>query len=134
MQTVITVGILLGRTSRTSALPPNNPCDLRFAGDSWLCCVVLSGKLVVALAVWLAVHIAQGVHLMDQEVEPGQPGYHPPKPAREHVNNVKQSRDRAQYVRQQKGHSIILNLLLGIVVLWVNVLYISLSPNHYWHA
>ena len=37
------------------------------------------------------------------------------------------------YVRQQKGHSLTLHLLLGIVVLWVNVIYISVSPNHYWH-
>ena len=48
--------------------------------------------------------------------------------------HVKQSRDRAQYVRQQKGHSLTWHLLLGVVVLWVNVLYISVSPNHYWHA
>lgn len=47
---------------------------------------------------------------------------------------VKQSRDRAQYVRQQKGHSLTLHLLLGAFVLWINVLYISFSPNHYWHA
>lgn len=84
MQTVITVGILLGRTSRTSALPPNNPCDLRFAGDSWLCCVVVSGKLVVALAVWLAVHIAQGVHLMSKTK------MYPPVPASQHVANVQE--------------------------------------------
>jgi hypothetical protein len=38
------------------------------------------------------------------------------------------------YVRQQKGHSLTLHLLLGIMVLWVNVIYISVSPNHYWHA
>jgi hypothetical protein len=38
------------------------------------------------------------------------------------------------YNRQQKGHSIILHSLLGIMILWVNVIYISVSPNHYWHA
>jgi len=37
------------------------------------------------------------------------------------------------YTRQQKGHSLTLHLLLGIVVLWVNVIYISVSPNHHWH-
>lgn len=47
---------------------------------------------------------------------------------------VKQSRDRAQYVRQQKGHSLTLHLIFGALILWVNVLYISVSPNHYWHA
>lgn len=57
-----------------------------------------------------------------------------PVSARSHVNNVRQSRDRAQYVRQQKGHSLILHLLVGMLVLWVNVIYISASPNHYWHA
>ena len=48
--------------------------------------------------------------------------------------NVRQSRDRAQYVRQQKGHSLTMHLLFGVIVLWVNVLYISVSPNHYWHT
>jgi hypothetical protein len=38
------------------------------------------------------------------------------------------------YTRQQKGHSIILHLLLGCFILWINVIYISVSPNHYWHA
>lgn len=47
---------------------------------------------------------------------------------------VRQSRDRAQYVRQQKGHSLILHLIFGGFILWANVLYISVSPNHYWHA
>ena len=38
------------------------------------------------------------------------------------------------YVRQQQGHSIILHLFLGLFVLWINVIYITVSPNHYWHA
>lgn len=46
----------------------------------------------------------------------------------------KKARDKSQYVRQQKGHSIIKHLLLGVFVLWINVIYISASPNHYWHA
>jgi hypothetical protein len=37
------------------------------------------------------------------------------------------------YTRQQKGHSLTLHLLLGAVVLWINVIYISVSPNHHWH-
>ncbi|MCD2441413.1 hypothetical protein LQ757_03880 [Agromyces sp. SYSU K20354] len=38
------------------------------------------------------------------------------------------------YNRHQKGHSIILHLLFGVFILWVNVIYISVSPNHYWHT
>jgi hypothetical protein len=38
------------------------------------------------------------------------------------------------YNRQQKGHSLVLHVLLGIFVLWINVIYITVSPNHYWHA
>ena len=38
------------------------------------------------------------------------------------------------YNRQQKGHSIVLHVLLGMFVLWINVIYISVSPNHYWHT
>lgn len=38
------------------------------------------------------------------------------------------------YNRQQQGHSILLHLVLGIFILWINVIYISVSPNHYWHT
>lgn len=47
---------------------------------------------------------------------------------------VKQSRDRAQYTRQQKGHSLILHLLFGGFVLWIPTIYFAASPNHYFHA
>jgi hypothetical protein len=60
---------------------------------------------------------------------------HHANPARQFEHKpVKQSADRAQYVRQQKGHSLTLHLILGVVVLWANVVYYSVSPNHYWHA
>lgn len=38
------------------------------------------------------------------------------------------------YNRAQKGHSIILWILLGAFVLWIPAIYYSVSPNHYWHA
>lgn len=84
------------------------------------------------------------------EITPQHPQYVEPMSAREAIDarreqarlnvahqagNVKQSRDRAQYVRQQKGHSLILNLLLiGPLTLWITTIYYSVSPNHYWHA
>lgn len=44
-------------------------------------------------------------------------------------------RDKAMYVRQQKGHSLILHiLLLGIGVGFFTIPYYSISKNHYWHA
>ncbi|QIG58149.1 hypothetical protein SEA_ZEPP_61 [Microbacterium phage Zepp] len=47
---------------------------------------------------------------------------------------IRQARDRAQYVRQQKGHSwVVWWLLLGPVTLWIPAVYYSFSPNHYWH-
>lgn len=46
---------------------------------------------------------------------------------------MRTARDGANYVREQKGHSIIKHLLLGVCVLWINVIYITISPNHYWH-
>lgn len=61
------------------------------------------------------------------------PGYYPPLPASAHVE-VRQSRDKAVYTRQQKGHSLTMHLLFGAVVLWIPAIYISCSPNHYWHA
>lgn len=61
-----------------------------------------------------------------------EPGHEPVKAAK--VAPVKQSRDRAQYVRQQKGHSWVLHwLVLGIFTCFIVPIYYSVSPNHYWH-
>lgn len=60
-----------------------------------------------------------------------------PVQARAHVADqpVKVARDRAQYVRQQKGHSWFLWwLILGPLTLWIPAIYFSVSPNHYWHV
>lgn len=38
------------------------------------------------------------------------------------------------YNREQKGHSLILHLLISPFLLFINLIYISVSPNHYWHA
>jgi hypothetical protein len=47
----------------------------------------------------------------------------------------RKARDNAVYTRQQKGHSLLLHLLLiGPFTLWIPAIYISVSPNHYWHA
>lgn len=47
------------------------------------------------------------------------------------TTNTKQ----VQYVRQQKGHSLTLHIMLIFVgVGMFTVPYYSLSPNHYWHA
>jgi len=46
---------------------------------------------------------------------------------------MKTARDGANYVRNQQGHSIVKHLILGAFVLWINILYITISPNHYWH-
>lgn len=51
-----------------------------------------------------------------------------------HRAGVRQSRDRAQYVRQQKGHSWLLHwVVLGIFTCFIVPIYYSVSPNHYWH-
>lgn len=47
---------------------------------------------------------------------------------------VRQARDKSQYVRQQKGHSLTKHLLFGWIILWIPAIYYSFSPNHYWHA
>lgn len=66
---------------------------------------------------------------------PPEPPAPQPVAAVNHQANVKQARDRAQYVRQQKGHSLFLWLfILGPVTLWIPTIYYSASPNHYWHA
>lgn len=62
-----------------------------------------------------------------------QQGY-PPVKAVEVEVPIRQSRDKAQYVRQQKGHSALVGwLLLGPITCFIVPLYWSFSPNHYWH-
>lgn len=60
---------------------------------------------------------------------------HHANPARQFEHQpVKQSRDRAQYVREQKGHSWLLHwVLLGWLTMFIVPLYYTFSPNHYWH-
>lgn len=62
------------------------------------------------------------------QYQPYQPPYTPP-PA-----NLR-GRDGAQYVRQQKPHSLTKHLLLCLIgVGFVTIPLYSLSPNHYWTA
>lgn len=74
---------------------------------------------------------------MNDEVQPGTPGYHPPVSAVQPQTRkaIRQARDGAVYNRNQTGHSLILNLLLiGPLTLWITTIYFTVSPNHYWHA
>jgi hypothetical protein len=105
--------------------------------------VLVCAKLGLLARCGLATKI-EGVHPImtnqqSPEPQPEHVNYIPgygvipdPQPARQ--ESVRVSRDRAQYVRQQKGHSLTLHLLLGVFVLWIPAVYISVSPNHYWHA
>lgn len=62
------------------------------------------------------------------------PGHFPPQFAAPLVQpDVMQARDRAQYTRQQTGHSILLHLFFGVFLLWIPAIYYTVSPNHYWH-
>ncbi len=69
---------------------------------------------------------------MEEALEPQ--AHQPVKAVNVEVSPGRQARDRAQYVRQQKGHSLTLHLIFGALVLWIPAIYISCSPNHYWHA
>jgi hypothetical protein len=66
------------------------------------------------------------------------PAYQPPMPAFPQPfpvqPDVRQSRDRAQYNRQQTGHSLIKHLIFGIFLLYIPTIYYAVSPNHYFHA
>lgn len=45
------------------------------------------------------------------------------------------AKDGATYVRQQKGHSLVLHILLACVGIGlITIPYYSISKNHYWHA
>lgn len=63
--------------------------------------------------------------------QPQEESIHRSGPMTSRSLNVKRE---VSYVRPQQGHSIVLHLLLGGFVLWINVIYISFSPNHYWHT
>jgi len=78
--------------------------------------------------------------------------YYPPKSAWDHVVNqgqssshngqprhaqkpVKQARDRAQYVRNQRGHSWLFAwIILGPITCFIVPIYWTVSPNHYFHV
>ena len=48
---------------------------------------------------------------------------------------AKRARDGVQYVRVQKGHSLIFWLLLSFCGIGIPFLiYYTFSPNHFWHA
>jgi hypothetical protein len=67
--------------------------------------------------------------------EPQPPEYPAPAPATGHVANVKQSRDKAQYMRVPTGHSFLLHwFVLGILTMFIVPIYYSVSPNHFWHV
>lgn len=70
-----------------------------------------------------------------QQYPPQQPyAYQSPPPQYGYQQNPRQGRDGAQYVRQQQAHSLIKHLMIGFFCMWINVVYISMSPNHYWKA
>ncbi|QOP65257.1 membrane protein [Microbacterium phage Zayuliv] len=70
-----------------------------------------------------------------EDQEGNSPQAHQPVKAVQVEVPIRQARDRAQYVRQQKGHSwVVWWLLLGPVTLWIPAVYYSFSPNHYWHV
>lgn len=47
----------------------------------------------------------------------------------------REARDGAQYVRQQKGHSLIKWIILSCFGIGIPFLiYYAVSPNHYFHA
>lgn len=41
--------------------------------------------------------------------------------------------DGAHYVRQQKGHSVVLAILFGWITLYILPVYWTISKDHYWH-
>lgn len=42
--------------------------------------------------------------------------------------------EKVQYTRQQKGHSVLLHIFFGWILLWIPAIYYTVSKNHYWHA
>lgn len=48
--------------------------------------------------------------------------------------DARKAGDKSQYVRQQKGHSLVKHLLFGWLLLYIPTIYYAVSPNHYFHA
>lgn len=42
-------------------------------------------------------------------------------------------KENIQYVRQQKGHSILLAIFFGWISLYILPVYWTVSKDHYWH-
>lgn len=66
-----------------------------------------------------------------ENFQPAPAATHTTGPATAASLNVKRE---VSYVREQKGHSIIIHLLISPLLLFINLIYITASPNHYWHA
>lgn len=45
----------------------------------------------------------------------------------------KYNQNQFMYTRPQEGHSIIFHLLFGWMLCYIPLIYITLSPRHYWH-
>ena len=47
----------------------------------------------------------------------------------------KKTKEKPNYVREQKGHSLIKHILLCFVIVGLfTIPYYTISKNHYWHA
>lgn len=50
------------------------------------------------------------------------------------VRDWQKVKSSPNYVRQQKGHSVVKHILLCFIgVGFITIPYYSISPNHYWH-
>lgn len=49
------------------------------------------------------------------------------------LSSSRKTQKLAQPVEQRQGHSIILWILFGGIVVWIPAIYYTISPNHNWH-
>lgn len=82
----------------------------------------------------------QDSSLQDVPFPPGPVQYHQPgsnypnySPQYGYLAPPQQARSGAQYVRNQKGHSLFLHLALGWMLMYLPTAYYAVSPNHYFH-
>jgi Ca2+/Na+ antiporter len=71
-------------------------------------------------------------HLHEQEIRKAEAKRKETSQSIENVTIIPQVVVTSSVQDRRVGHSLFLHILLGFFILWINVLYISLSPHHYW--
>lgn len=114
----------VGASTREGLIPPG---DYNIDENGFVTSGPYYGRQIAGYPLQLAARPVGG----PAQQFPSPTAFHQQVPASQHVGA---RGPQFVYNREQKGHSLILHLLLGGFVLWIPAIYFTVSPNHYWHA